>query len=171
MRTAPGTAFPGPARSGPAPDRPAPRPPPDLGRVVARLLPLVLALVLAATLVQAVGALEARGLGRGQAALATTVSSAVVVFGAAAMAIIAIGGSVAETRDVAEAGARQTGVTTVADVVAAFGAGLTTEVGLATLDRGDPLTLPRLDTNDLPRDSGSGVGIWTELATSGPRMN
>ncbi len=91
-------------------------------------VPLVLALVLAATLVQAVSALEARGLGRGQAALATTVSSAVVVFGAAAMAIIAIGGSVAETRDVAEAGARQTGVATFADVVAAFGAGLTTQV-------------------------------------------
>jgi len=91
-------------------------------------VPLVLALVLAATLVQAVSALEARGLGRGQAALATTVTSAVVVFGAAAMAIIAIGGSVAETRDVAEAGARGTGVATFADVVAAFGTGLTTQV-------------------------------------------
>jgi putative heme transporter len=91
-------------------------------------VPIVLSLVLAATLVQAVSALQARGLGRGQAALTATVTSAVVVFAAAAMAIIAIGGSVAETRDVAEAGARQTGVDSFADLVAAFGAGLTTQV-------------------------------------------
>ena len=91
-------------------------------------VPLVLALVLAATLVQAVAALEARGLGRGQAALATTVSGAVVVFGAAALAVIAIGGSVVETRDVATSGARQSGVDAFADIVAAFGSGLTTQV-------------------------------------------
>ncbi|HET9084485.1 MAG TPA: AI-2E family transporter [Candidatus Limnocylindrales bacterium] len=91
-------------------------------------VPLVLALVLAATLAQGVSALEARGLGRGQAALATTITSAVLVFGAAALAIIAIGGSVAQTRDVAEAGAKQTGVDTFADLVAAFGAGITTQV-------------------------------------------
>jgi predicted PurR-regulated permease PerM len=91
-------------------------------------VPLVLALVLAATLVPGVAALEARGLGRGQAALATTVSSAIVVFGAAALAIVAIGGSVVQTRDVAEAGARQTGVDPLVDIVAAFGSGLTTQV-------------------------------------------
>jgi putative heme transporter len=91
-------------------------------------VPLVLALVFAATLVQGVAALEARGLGRSQAALATTVSGAVLVFGAAALAIIAIGGSVAQTRDVAEAGARQTGIEGFADLVAAFGSGITTQV-------------------------------------------
>ena len=90
-------------------------------------VPLVLALVLAATLVQGVAALQARGLGRGQAALATTVTSAVLVFGAAAMAVIAIGGSVAETRDVAEAAANQTGIDGFTDLVAAFGTGIVTQ--------------------------------------------
>jgi len=129
-------------------------------------VPLVLALVLAATLVQAVAALEARGLGRGQAAFASTVSSAVVVFGAAAMAIIAIGGSVAETRNVAEAGARQTGIDTFGDVVAAFGAGLTTQVvgifsqavGLAVA-----IILALLLTFYLLKDGA----IWWERALSG----
>ncbi|MFL5685548.1 MAG: AI-2E family transporter [Chloroflexota bacterium] len=88
-------------------------------------VPLVLALVLAATLVQAVAALEARGFGRGQAALATTVTSAVIVFGAAAAAVIAIGGSVVQTKQVAVDGARQAGVGEgFVDLVSAFGSGI-----------------------------------------------
>ena len=47
----------------------------------------------------AVIALQARGFGRGQAALATTVLSAVVVIACAAVAALAIGGPVAETTD------------------------------------------------------------------------
>ncbi len=39
--------------------------------------------------------------------------------------------------------------------------GLTTEVGLASLHENNPLILPRLDTNDLPKDSNAGVNEWT----------
>lgn len=39
--------------------------------------------------------------------------------------------------------------------------GLTTEVGLASLDKDNTLILPRLDTNDLPKDSNAGVNEWT----------
>ena len=39
--------------------------------------------------------------------------------------------------------------------------GLTTEVGLARLDENNPLTLPRLDTNDLPKDSNAEADEWT----------
>jgi peptidoglycan/xylan/chitin deacetylase (PgdA/CDA1 family) len=42
--------------------------------------------------------------------------------------------------------------------------GLTTEVGLARLGEHDPLMLPRLDTNDLPKDSGAGANEWTRKA-------
>ena len=129
-------------------------------------VPLVLALVLAATLVQGVSALEARGLGRGQAALATTIASAILVFGAAALAVIAIGGSVAQTRDVAEAGAKQTGVDSFAELVAAFGSGITTQVfgifsevvGLAVA-----ILLALLLTFYLLKDGA----VWWERALSG----
>lgn len=40
-------------------------------------------------------------------------------------------------------------------------AGLTTEPGLASLDAGDPLALPRLDTNDLPKDADAPASEWT----------
>jgi hypothetical protein len=40
-------------------------------------------------------------------------------------------------------------------------AGLTTEVGLASLDQNNALTLPRLDTNCLPKDSDAGEHEWT----------
>ncbi len=40
-------------------------------------------------------------------------------------------------------------------------AALTTEVGLADVSKANPLTLPRLDTNDLPRDSQATVAEWT----------
>lgn len=39
--------------------------------------------------------------------------------------------------------------------------GLTTEVGLASLDKNNALILPRLDTNDLPKDSSADVNEWT----------
>jgi hypothetical protein len=42
--------------------------------------------------------------------------------------------------------------------------GLTTEVDLARLGEGDPLTLPRLDTTDLPLRSSAEVHTWTVLA-------
>lgn len=43
-------------------------------------------------------------------------------------------------------------------------AGVTTEVRLADLDSDDPLALPRIDTNDLPRDRDASPGAWTEKA-------
>lgn len=39
-------------------------------------------------------------------------------------------------------------------------AGLTTEVGVAQI-HSDPFTLPRLDTNDLPKDSNATANEWT----------
>ena len=40
-------------------------------------------------------------------------------------------------------------------------AGLTTEVGLADLKRHDPLTLPRINTNDLPKSANGALSEWT----------
>lgn len=39
--------------------------------------------------------------------------------------------------------------------------GFTTEVGLADLNRYNPLTLPRLNTNDLPKDRNAEPSNWT----------
>lgn len=47
-------------------------------------------------------------------------------------------------------------------------AGLTTNVGIADLKQDNPLTLPRLDTNDLPKDSKSEPNEWT-LIVQGKR--
>lgn len=44
--------------------------------------------------------------------------------------------------------------------------GLTTQVGLASLDAGSAYTLPRLDTNDLPAASAAEPVRWTQLAMS-----
>jgi hypothetical protein len=40
--------------------------------------------------------------------------------------------------------------------------GLTTEVDIAELGQDNPLTLPRLDTNDLPKDSRAEPSEWTQ---------
>ena len=39
--------------------------------------------------------------------------------------------------------------------------GVTTVQGIADLDSEDPLLLPRLDTNDLPKISGAAPNDWT----------
>lgn len=39
--------------------------------------------------------------------------------------------------------------------------GLTTKVGIADLEKDNPLTLPRLDTNDLPKKSNESPNEWT----------
>lgn len=44
--------------------------------------------------------------------------------------------------------------------------GLTTEVALADLRRHDPLALPRLDTNDLPREGAAEPNRWTREVTA-----
>ena len=46
-------------------------------------------------------------------------------------------------------------------------AGLSTEVGIADLEHDNLLTLPRLDTNDLPKDSKVEPNEWTRKAISG----
>lgn len=38
---------------------------------------------------------------------------------------------------------------------------LTTKVGIADLNKDHPLALPRLDTNDLPKDANAGPNEWT----------
>ncbi|MDW5377017.1 polysaccharide deacetylase family protein [Halomonas sp. HP20-15] len=44
--------------------------------------------------------------------------------------------------------------------------GLTVEVGLADLSRNDPLSLPRLDTNDVPFSAAAGLDAFQWAATS-----
>ena len=39
--------------------------------------------------------------------------------------------------------------------------GLTTEVGIASIQQDNPLTLPRIDTNDLPKDANASANEWT----------
>ena len=46
-------------------------------------------------------------------------------------------------------------------------AGLTTNVGIADLEKDNPLTLPRLDTNDLPKISDEPPNKWTIKAING----
>ncbi len=45
--------------------------------------------------------------------------------------------------------------------------GLTTNVGIADLGKDNPLTLPRLDTNDLPKKSNEPPNKWTIKAMGG----
>jgi hypothetical protein len=87
-----------------------------------------LALVFAATLVQGVAALEARGLGRSQAALATTLSGAVHRVRCSGVGDHRDRGVGRADQGRGEAGARQTGIEGFADLVAAFGSGITTQV-------------------------------------------
>jgi peptidoglycan/xylan/chitin deacetylase (PgdA/CDA1 family) len=56
---------------------------------------------------------------------------------------------------------------TTLDVVRKHGgvAGLSVDVGIADLETGDPLVLPRLDTNDLPHHPDAVPSRWTETAT------
>ena len=42
--------------------------------------------------------------------------------------------------------------------------GLTTDQGIARLDRDTPLVLPRLDTNDLPKSADAPANEWTQRA-------
>ncbi len=46
-------------------------------------------------------------------------------------------------------------------------AGLTTNIGMADLEKDNPLTLPRLDTNDLPKRSNEPPNEWTIRAING----
>ena len=43
-------------------------------------------------------------------------------------------------------------------------AGLTVEVGLASLDSADVMKLPRINTNDLPKSRRAAANKWTRLA-------
>jgi len=45
--------------------------------------------------------------------------------------------------------------------------GLTTEVGIADLTVNDPLVLPRLNTNDLPKEADAAPNEWTRKILSG----
>jgi hypothetical protein len=39
--------------------------------------------------------------------------------------------------------------------------GLSIDVGIANLDKNNPMSMPRLNTNDLPKDSGAKPNQWT----------
>jgi putative heme transporter len=93
-------------------------------------LPVVLALVLAATLQPGVQRLRARGFGRIQAALTVTVATATITLAVMAAAVIAIGGSLADTGNLAVAGAQRANVgETPVDVVRSVSTGLVSEIG------------------------------------------
>jgi peptidoglycan/xylan/chitin deacetylase (PgdA/CDA1 family) len=47
------------------------------------------------------------------------------------------------------------------------GAGLTADVGISDISVDDPLLLPRLDTNDLPRSMDSELAEWTKTTRDG----
>ena len=40
--------------------------------------------------------------------------------------------------------------------------GLATHLDIANVSRDDPLALPRLDTNDLPKDEAAPLSAWTQ---------
>jgi predicted PurR-regulated permease PerM len=88
-------------------------------------VPVVLALVLAATLKPAVDRLDARGIDRTEASLGVTVVGAVVVIGVMAAAVIAIGAQMGDVAGMAATGAARVplGASPVA-VVTAIGSGL-----------------------------------------------
>ena len=95
------------------------------------VIPLVLALILAATFGPAVDAVRQRGLSRTRASLFVTVSSAVVVVVVLAVTVLAIAGSMDELVGQAAAGAEKAGLGSVPpDVVSAFGAGLVQNAAL-----------------------------------------
>jgi predicted PurR-regulated permease PerM len=91
------------------------------------IVPIVLALVLAATLQPGVEALVARGLSRGQSALVVTVSSMLAVGAAIAVAVIAIGGSSGSIIQQAAIGAAEI-APSADDIVRTLGSGLVTNV-------------------------------------------
>ena len=92
-------------------------------------VPVVLALILTATLRPATDALRARGLGKGQAALTATVSTAIITGAVVVAALVAIVGYMAETVDVTAAGAAKAGLGgTPADLVQAIGSGALQDV-------------------------------------------
>jgi putative heme transporter len=92
-------------------------------------IPVVLALIITATLRPVVDRLRARGLGRGQAALTATVSAAVITGAVVVAALVPIAGYLAETVDVTAAGAAKAGLgETPADVVRSIGSGVGAEV-------------------------------------------
>ena len=45
--------------------------------------------------------------------------------------------------------------------------GLTTRIGIADLNRNEPFTLKRLDTNDLPKKSNEAPNFWTQKVMEG----
>jgi putative heme transporter len=92
-------------------------------------VPVVLALILTATLRTAVDRLRSRGLGRGQAALTATLSGAVITGAVAAAAFVSIAGYLADTVEVSAQGAAKAGLgETPADLVQTIGSGVADDV-------------------------------------------
>ncbi len=92
-------------------------------------VPVVLALILTATLRPAVDALQRRGFGRAQAAVTATVSTAIVTGAVVFAALVAIVGYMANTVEVTAAGAAKAGLgESPADFVRAIGSGAIQDV-------------------------------------------
>ena len=92
-------------------------------------VPVVLALILTATLRPATDALQARGFGKVQAAVTATVSTAIITGAVSFAALVAIVGYMADTVDVTTAGAAKAGLGgSPADLVQAIGSGALQDV-------------------------------------------
>jgi putative heme transporter len=92
-------------------------------------VPVVLALILTATLRTAADSLQARGFSRNQAALSATVSSAIITGAVVIAALVAIAGYVADTTDIATAGAAKAGLGDApVELVQTIGSGVTQDV-------------------------------------------
>jgi putative heme transporter len=95
------------------------------------IIPVVLALILAATFGPAVDALCQRGLSRMRASLLVTVSSAVIVVVVLAVTVLAMAGSMDDLVGQAAAGADKIGLgSTPSDVAVAFGSGIVQNAAL-----------------------------------------
>jgi putative heme transporter len=93
------------------------------------IVPVVLALILTATLRPAVHRLRSRGFGRGQAALTATLSGAVITGTVAAAAFVSIAGYLADTVEVSAQGAAKAGLGKApADLVQKIGSGVADDV-------------------------------------------
>jgi predicted PurR-regulated permease PerM len=89
------------------------------------IIPVVLALILAATFAPAVDLLIRRGVNRTRSSIIVTVSSAAIVVVVLAVTVLAIAGSMSDMVGQAAAGAQKIGIgTTPSDVVVAVGSGL-----------------------------------------------
>jgi predicted PurR-regulated permease PerM len=95
------------------------------------ILPVVMAIILAATLEPAAAALQRRGLGRGTAAMVVTIGTAAVIIAVVVVTLASLAGSASQVVATAVDGAEKSGAQSlgIGSFVAAIGSGLLSTVG------------------------------------------